>query len=550
MNFYISSFEKNTDFNNKYKFESFLIYTNKASTEELISQFIGAYGITLEGEQIIYESNELNSNFIYYDINGNISNTLFYFNNETQEIDNTGVIQRLTGPDYCNYGSRTIYTGVKKSTPSKIYTIRKNKIEITDSGKRLLYNQKELDSISIKAIENRIKDFHHRLYDRFDKIYMAMSGGLDSRLSFCVLKNVLEEKIERSDVSKKLLLWSYGSYKSKDVQISRKISDEFKHPFFAFSDYTKVWPTKKEYYEYCISGNGIGISNWNMIGSEIEFQNNECIVLGDLYEIIVGRKLDISFSRSSRFNLIQNRIIRHDFEKNPKNFITSKIINDLRHLCEMKKTFIGDYAVSLNWDEVINETKIDLSEWMGIIPEKLLPSQIIEYFTLITYTNPEYRNQIHTVRGFANAHSISEDLDLINLIVSIDPEKRKNNQLLRLLFKDSKIWNTLLKFPQASAPYLPAKYNSAILINFQKIIRHLTEKIAYYLERTFPSSVKSRWSDWRSAYTYARNREMFNYGGEKVESYIASKSQIRKSLPIPNFAFVNFESVLFMIKRK
>jgi hypothetical protein len=62
--------------------------------------------------------------------------------------------------------------------------------------------------------------------------------------------------------------------------------------------------------------------------------------------------------------------------------------------------------------------------------------------------------------------------------------------------------------------------------------------------------VKSRWSDWRSAYIYARNREMFNHGGEKVESYIASKSQIGKSLPIPNFAFVNFESVLFMIKRK
>jgi hypothetical protein len=343
---------------------------------------------------------------------------------------------------------------------------------------------------------------------------------------------------------------SYGSHESEDIKISKKIAQKFNHPFLNFPDYSRVWPTKPEYSKYCIAGNGIGISNWNMIGSGREFQNNECIVLGDLYEIIVGRKLDISFSRSLRLNFIKNRKKRKEFDNNPKKYITKKIIKDLTNLCEMKKSFIGEYAINLNWDKVINDTKIDLSEWMDIIPESLLQSQILEYFTLMAYTNPEYRNQIHTVRGFTNAHSISEDLGLINLIVSIDPEKRKNNQLLRLLFKDSKIWSALLKFPQASAPYLPAKYNSAMYMNFQKLIRHQTEKIAYYLERIFPSFVKSRWSDWRSAYVYARNREMFNYGGESVESYIASKSQIGKSLPIPNFAFVNFESILFMIKRK
>jgi hypothetical protein len=499
MKFYISSTANNINFKYKYKIGFFLFHTNNETTIELISQFIGTYGLSFEGDMIRYESNELNSNFIYYDINGNISNTLFYFNKEDQEIDNTGVIQRLTGPDYCNFGSRTIYIGVKKSLPSRLYIITKTNVIITESGKRLLYDQTALDSFTTKAIENRILDFHRSVIQRYDKIHMAMNGGLDSRLSFCALKEVIKEKVDHPNLSEKLRLLSYGSHESEDVKISKKIAQKFNHPLAFYLDYSKTWPTKEEYSKYCIAGNGIGISNWNMIGSEREFQNNECIVLGDLYEIIVGRKLDISFSRSSRLKFIKNRKKRKEFENNPKKFITKKIIKDLTNLCKMKKLFIGEYAINLNWDKVINDTKIDLSEWMDIIPESLLQGQILEYFTLMTYTNPEYRNQIHTVRGFANAHSISEDLGLINLIVSIDPEKRKNNQLLRLLFKDSKIWNSLLGFPQASAPYLPAKYNSAMFINFQNLIRQQTEKIVYYLECIFPTFVKSRWSDWRSA---------------------------------------------------
>jgi hypothetical protein len=550
MKFYISTIENNINFRFIYKFGSFLFHTNKETTLELIREFNQTYGLTLEADIIRYESNELNSNFIYYDINGNISNTLFYFNKEDQEIDNTGVIQRLTGPDYCNFGSRTIYKGVKKSLPSKKYSITKNNIEISESDKRLLYNKKSLDSLSIESIESKILDYHRSLIQRYDKIHMAMSGGLDSRLSFCALKEVIKENVDQPNLTEQFSLLSYGSHESEDVKISKKIAQKFDHSFFAFPDYSMVWPTKAEYSKYCIAGNGIGISNWNMIGSGREFQNNECIVLGDLYEIIVGRKLEISFSRSSRLKFIKNKKKRNNFEKKPKLFISNKIIKDLTNLCEMKKTFSAEYAINLNWDKVINDTIFDMSEWMDIIPENLLPGQILEYFTLMAYTNPEYRNQIHTVRGFANAHSISEDLGLINLIVSIDPEKRKNNQLLRLLFKDSKIWNSLLGFPQASAPYLPAKYSSAMFINFQKLIRHQTEKIVYYLECIFPTFVKSRWSDWRTAYVSAKNRDMFNQGGLNVESYISSKSQIGKSLPIPNFAFVNFESILFMIKRK
>lgn len=550
MKFYISLDEKKAITKYVSRIGDLFIHTNKETTVENLLFFIKSYNISIEGETITYNANELNSNFIYYDLDGNISNTLYFFKNEDYKIDNTGIIQRLTGTDYCNFGSRTIYEEVKKSLPSMSYVFTNKGVYISDSGNRLLYKEKDLDNESIKAIEKRILDFHISLINRYNKVYMAMSGGLDSRLSFCALQKAYQDDIDQFDVSSNLNLISYGGAESEDVKISKKIASAYNLPFLLCSDYSKVWPTEGEYSKYCISGNGIGISNWNMIGSKKNFSNNECIVLGDLYEIIVGRKLDLPFSRSSRlkFNKINKK--RKEFEESPQLFIIKKVVGDLTSFCEMKKNYIDEYSVKFNWDEVINDTKNDLNEWLDIIPGKLLPSQILEYFTLIAYTNPEYRNQIHTVRGFANAHSISEDIELINLIVSINPIKRKNNRLLQCLFRDSKIWSSLLAFPQASAPYLPARYNSALLVNVQKLIRHQTEKIVYGMERLFPKTFKSRWSDWRLAYKAAKDRYMFNKVAANVESYIASKGEIGKSLPIPNFAFVNFESLMFMIKKQ
>lgn len=550
MKFYISLEEKKTISKHVLPVGNFFIHTASETTVEKFLLFIKSYNISIEGETISYIANELNSNFIYYDLDGNISNTLCFFNPEENQIDNTGVIQRLTGPDYCNFGSRTIYKDVKKSLPSMSYVFNNTGVYISDSGNRLLYNERDLDKASIKAIEKRILDFHSSLIKRYDKIYMAMSGGLDSRLSFCALQKVYQDNIDQFDISSNLNLLSYGGTESEDVKISKKIAKAYNLPFLLCSDYSKVWPTEGEYSKYCISGNGIGISNWNMIGSERSFSDNECIVLGDLYEIIVGRKLNLSFSRSSRLKFQMIKRKRKEFEKSPQLFIIKNIVADLTKLCEMKKSFIEEYSVNFNWEDVISDTKSDLDKMMCIIPNKLLPSQILEYFTFLAYTNPEYRNQIHTVRGFANAHSISEDIGLINLIVSINPVKRKNNRLLECLFRDSKIWSSLLSFPQASAPYLAARCNSSLFVNTQKLIRHQTEKIVHGIERLFPESFKSRWSDWRLAYKAAKNRYMFNKVGSNVETYIASKGKIGKSLPIPNFAFVNFESLVFMITKR
>jgi hypothetical protein len=536
--------DRNTTINslNYHYLGSFIVHTLKKVDIKDVLSFFNDYGLKIDRFSIEFESNELNSNFIYYDNSIMLSNTLYFFDSDTYGIDNTGVIQRLTGPDYCNFGKRTIFKGVNKSLPSHIYKFKEMNLEsMEDSGKRLNYHLFNLDKNAIENIENRILNFHKNIFDRYDKIYMAMSGGLDSRLSFFALQQVSELT---QNEKKKISLISYGSQKSEDVRISRKISKIYNLDFELFNDFTKAWPSKKEYINYIKSGNGIGISTWNMIGANKRFNNNECIILGDLNELIVGRKLEISFSRKQMFKFKQKNLSRKEFLQNPKKQISNKILNDLVKFCEMKKSFNNIQNNSINLELVAKETEEDIVEWLNITDNHLLPSQILEYFTLIRYTCPEYRNQIHTVSSFSHAHSISEDINVINSIVCIHPDQRKNGILLDLLFRKSEIWENLLKLPQASAPYLSARYRGESIVNFQKLIRNGKDKIIYRLENIFPNYFASRWTDWREVYKNAEYREMYGFVGDNVEKYIESKSKIGKSQPIPNLAFVNFESIL------
>jgi hypothetical protein len=554
MIFFITNEILKPDLKFKYQLFEFYIFTDIQISIQKLIKLLKSYGIVISNSEIKFKSNELNSNFLYYDGNGRISNSISFFDIFSYEIDVSGVLQRLSGPDYCNYGSRTILKQVKKSLPSKIYIFKNSNIEIKDSSSRLNYSNLDLDILMLEKIENEILDFHLKIVRRFKNVYVALSGGLDSRLSLFAVFKIF--KIYNLNFKSNLKIFSYGSLKSWDYLISRRIGKQINLPVEIFSDYTKVWPTILEFKSYFNKAGGIGISNWNMVKAEKEFtQAEDVIVLGDLYEIIVGRKLEIGFTKNDFYRLNKRKIKIFKFENNIKQYIEDNRLSGLKSMDEMKNYFVekikGELSVSHIIENAIYDTKNDLIEWLELFQKvDLLPKQMYEYFNLICYTCPEYRNQIFTIRTFANSSSISENLKLINLLVSIKPEDRKNNKLFNLLFKNDEIWEKLKVLPQASAPYFPNFFNSILFTQINKILRHLVDILFLKLEIISPRLFKSRWYDWRVAYKSAKSRETRDYFNQEIESYIDSKSKVNGSLPIPNFSFVNFESLMLFLKVK
>jgi hypothetical protein len=120
--------------------------------------------------------------------------------------------------------------------------------------------------------------------------------------------------------------------------------------------------------------------------------------------------------------------------------------------------------------------------------------------------------------------------------------------LFNKLFVNDPLWQKLLQFPQASAPFLPAKYSFKVLMNIFKFLRYIKDEFQYFFEIKYPNQFKSRWDIWRKVYKTAKFRETKFIYNQEYEDLLSSKSNYGKSRPIPNFGFVNFESLVVSIK--
>lgn len=523
-------------------FELF-IYTDIQLNSNELEGFLENKSIKVIDGELILQTDELNSNYTYYRFLNDdfqISNNLFELIDLDEKIDVTGVFQRLSGPDYNNFGSRTIFENIKKTIPSSIYKFESNSVKIEPNSQLLNYDLKKLTNTLIEEIEQEIIDYNKKRYQSYSKIHIALSGGLDSRLSlYALIKTIGISKIR---------VITYGEDSAEDAKIAKKISRIFGLDFKLLWNESFLWPKIEEFQFYKKVG-GIGISVWNVIKRLGGFKKGDIIVLGDLFEIIVSRKLNLPIARIDNFNLFKKKMMLMDFAKDPIIYLSNNVLAQVKNMDLFKKAFIDMFDLESDISNIMLETQNDINEWFEIIQrQKLQSGQILEYFTLFKYGCPEYRNQLHTVSSFVECSSISENIRLINLIVSVNPLERKDNKLFNKLFKGDPLWSKLMSIPQASAPLLPAKLSNKQLVNFFKSLRFIKDEIYFKLEMKFPKKFESRWNIWRKIYKEADSRDTKFIYNEEYEDLLLSKSKYGNSRPIPNYSYINFESLIIALK--
>jgi hypothetical protein len=523
-------------------FELFIYTEIELSINEL-DAFFEEKSIKLSDGKLILITDELNSNFSYYTFHKDdfrISNNLFELFDLNEKIDVTGVFQRLSGPDYNNYGSRTIFENIKKTIPSSIYKFESNSVKIEPNCQLLNYDLNKLTNTLIEEIEQEIIDFNKKRYGAYPKIHIALSGGLDSRLSlYALMKTVGKSKIR---------VITYGADSSEDVKIAKKISRIFGLDFKLFWNESFLWPRIEDFQFYKKVG-GFGISVWNVIKRLGNFEKTDILVLGDLFEIIVSRKLNLPISRIDNFKIFKKKRKINNFVNDPIIYLSNNILAQIKNVDLFKKAFLDMFGLEYNVSNIMLETQNDLNDWFEIIQRRKLQSaQILEYFTLFKYGCPEYRNQLHTVNCFVECSSISENIKLINLIVSVNPLERQDNKLFNELFKGDPLWSKLMSIPRASAPLLPAKFSNKQLVNLIKTLRFIKDEIYFKLEKKFPKKFESRWNMWRKIYKEAESRDTKFLYNQEYEDLLLNKSKFGNSRPIPNYSFVNFESLISALK--
>jgi hypothetical protein len=437
---------------------------------------------------IEFKIQSLSSVPLFYTINSdkiiltdNISN--FKELKKKTEIDQIGLLQRLTGPDYCYYGERSMLKNVLRTFPYTQYhfnvgTLKKKNLMAFQYGM-----QKPTKS-GMESLKEELFRSHEDLVEKYDKIDIALSGGLDSRISAGIIFEILKNK---NIDSKKIMAITYGSYWNYETRIAERLATKLNFNHLNVWDDLACWPRIEEFENFYMNGGNIGISSWNNFLHYYEKNSpntKQCLILGDLLESLAGRKLTYGLSRFAKVKSYWNKGISKNLSQDSinslKGRITSSIISRLKKVYEEIQL---DKKISLK--EVIEATCNDL-EFMfddcrkyGYITE----GQFYEIFQWLVYSTFEYRNQTSYFHGVISAYSPASKDNILAEIVKIDPRYRKGGELLTSILRSLTCFNRL-NFPIASSPY--------IKIGFPTFIRDSSKFLRFVIDSRYK---KSRMAD-------------------------------------------------------
>lgn len=511
-------------------------------------------------------ADKLNNHPFYYFVHGRnivLTSNLFLLKklNINLEIDPVGLIQRLSGPDFTSFGERTLLKNIKKTLPFKEYIFNNGKVNSTELSIIEYGMQKASDSV-VDNLLDVLFDSHREVLSGFNNIDIALSGGLDSRLSLGIFYELLKEE---SFKSKKIRSITYGSCWNYESRLAETLAYNLSLPHIGIWDDLACWPTCDELFSYAQKSNSIGISSWNNL---IRFykihvpKRDQCLVMGDLLEAVAGRKLQFGLSRTDKikayFKSSSNQVLKSIDLDLLSDSISTEIVKNLIEVYSEIGAFKDLKGLKLS--EVIDESRNDLKAIYEVCRRMspLTKSQFYESFQWLIYSSPDYRNQAGYFKGIIHCFSPSTSIEVLGRIINIDPIHRLNGKLLLLLMKSINCFPAM-DIPIASSPYVKISYPD-FLRKLSNLIRVFVD--AYYKSRrmadkNYLASARflkdTNWVKVHRLFPFAEydeliGEDLFDYPMRIVETRSKLKSQPLVNYDLVNWIFVSYMSRLLVKK--
>jgi hypothetical protein len=413
---------------------------------------------------------------------------------DTDEVD---LIQSLSGPDYCNYGKRTIVEKVSSLLPGEFLDFSLKELKVNHKKYDIRFYQK-IEKSNLQSAVRQVVDFSKKEYEialRFDNdINIALSGGLDSRFMLSVLPD-----------KKNINCITYGDRNHYETEIANRCASISDNRFTNYPINPNLQlPDINTLSRYVLSTEATGVSEWFSILENIDKENqNKTILLGDMCEAIVGRNLRNmkKLKINDLFNILLKRPIDIKDTKeflfdDWKNEISNQVINNLLNNGKNSPSttldeFILSNKIKLTKEEILYNCKQDLEGLFNIIEQHKLDSTSLNKELFYWYTHGRITMSRQILQANSVFHSISPNMStmLMCKISNIDPNLRVFGQLMNAVIKTTK-YSTL---PTASVPFFSQRKPLVflILMNFirykidvfltRRIIKNKNAKLRYRL---------------------------------------------------------------------
>ena len=394
-------------------------------------------------------------------------------------FDAVGIIQSTSGPDYCNYGKRTIIKNVSRLLPGEFIEFSLDNISIISKKYDTKFYQ-NTENCSLQSTAKDIVDLSQIEYEialRYDKdVTVALSGGLDSRLMLATLPK-----------GKNISCITYGDDDHYETKIAKRCSlIKRKTNFTNYPiDPNLQFPKIDVFSEYILQTEATGMNEWLSIFNKIDngFQN-KTLLMGDMCESIPGRNLidKKGLKIADIFNIVLQR--RHHFQHSNKEEFDkwkksklNKIIDSVIYNRDKNIPFVKYNDIILNkkfnitMEELISGYEKDLSELFNLIEIHRLKYIELndELFSWYTHGRIPMGKQILQANSKYFSIAPSMSMGLLRKVSKINPSLRIFDRLMHSIFKSHKILTKFSVLPVSSVPFIPQKWPFIILLSMNWI---------------------------------------------------------------------------------
>lgn len=239
------------------------------------------------------------------------------------DVDEVGVLQRQVGPSFANYGRRTILKECKRLLPGELLEFELHPVHF--GGSRFdnsLYQN--IGSPDMKILGQTavnlwgvISEEYKSALSPWDRTYIALSGGLDSRLALGAIP-----------LGKGVTSLTYGSEKLYEAKIARRLSDVVNAKHHCFQDHSLYFPQTELMFRYASSTESVSVASWFEILENIDPDVCAPILFGDMCEAIPARKIGSMTSREFRIReFLSKDVLSNEYvftKSTQQNFVSWK----------------------------------------------------------------------------------------------------------------------------------------------------------------------------------------------------------------------------------
>ncbi|PTX44059.1 hypothetical protein C8P64_0029 [Christiangramia gaetbulicola] len=389
------------------------------------------------------------------------------------DFDDVGIIQRGIGPEYSNFGSRTILKGCKRLLPGEYIKIKDKKIVARKFDNSLYQNI---------STSNKSQDLHHDYWIQyqkeveyalidFDEVNIALSGGLDSRLLLGAIPNF-----------KKTKCLTYGEDDYYETKVAKKLAGKAKSSFENHSQIDLYFPPPEILKNYHLKTEAVLVCSWLEILENIQIKTRKPILLGDMTEALSGRNIKAYSGRNFRQkNFFKYHFFGSDYlfeNANKVNFQDWKRRTTAHYDRWYTDKRTGKFQLSLKKEQFINGIHHDLNEIFSRIESHNLPYTELydELFMWYTHSRIPMGKQILLCNSDFFSYCPPMSIQLLRRTSNIHPNLRLGNRFLNKLFKLKGLKN-LNTIPTSQAPIIPQ--------NFPRLLKMpvwgIRSKIDHYL---------------------------------------------------------------------